>query len=54
MNMSDEALMETLKSLPAQQRAAIDRLLAIAPALEAAGAERRAQLGVKGSGADGS
>ena len=54
MSMTDQALIETLKSLPAQQRAEVevfveflaakakkraawDRLLAIAPALEAAG-----------------
>ena len=54
--MTDDLLIETLKSLPAQQRAEVedfveflaakakkraawDRLLAIAPALEAAGAE---------------
>ena len=56
MSMTDQALIETLKSLPAQQRAEVedfveflaakakkraawDRLLAIAPALEAAGVE---------------
>jgi hypothetical protein len=56
MSMTDEVLIETLKSLPAQQRAEVedfveflaakakkraawDRLLAIAPALEAAGVE---------------
>ena len=56
MSMTDDVLIETLKSLPAQQRAEVedfveflaakarkraawDRLLAIAPALEAAGAE---------------
>lgn len=56
MSMTDQALMETLKTLPPQQRAevedfveflaakarkqaAFDRLLAIAPALEAAGVE---------------
>jgi Protein of unknown function (DUF2281) len=56
MSMTDDLLIETLKSLPAQQRAEVedfveflaakakkraawDRLLAIAPALEAAGAE---------------
>ena len=56
MNMTDKVLIETLKSLPAQQRAEVedfveflaakakkraawDRLLAIAPALEAAGVE---------------
>ena len=54
MSMTDEILLETLKSLPAEQRAEVedfveflaakakkraawDRLLAIAPALEAAG-----------------
>ena len=54
MSMTDQVLLETLRSLPAQQRAevedfveflaakakkraAFDRLLAIAPALEAAG-----------------
>ena len=54
MSMTDDVLIETLKSLPAQQRAEVedfveflaaktkkraawDRLLAIAPALEAAG-----------------
>lgn len=54
MSMTDQVLIETLKSLPAQQRAEVedfveflaakakkraawDRLLAIAPALEAAG-----------------
>jgi hypothetical protein len=54
MSMTDEVLLETVKSLPAQQRAEVedfveflaakaakraawDRLLAIAPALEAAG-----------------
>jgi hypothetical protein len=54
MSMADQVLLETLKSLPAQQRAEVedfveflaakakkraawDRLLAIAPALEAAG-----------------
>lgn len=54
MSMTDQVLLETLKSLPAQQRAEVedfveflaakakkraawDRLLAIAPALEAAG-----------------
>ena len=54
MGMTDDVLIETLKSLPAQQRAEVedfveflaaktkkraawDRLLAIAPALEAAG-----------------
>ena len=54
MGMTDQVLFETLKSLPAQQRAEVedfveflaakakkraawDRLLAIAPALEAAG-----------------
>jgi ferric-dicitrate binding protein FerR (iron transport regulator) len=54
--MTDQVLLETLKSLPAQQRAEVedfveflaakakkraawDRLLAIAPALEAAGVE---------------
>jgi hypothetical protein len=56
MSMTDEVLIETVKSLPAQQRAEVedfveflaakakkraawDRLLAIAPALEAAGVE---------------
>jgi hypothetical protein len=56
MSMTDDVLIETLKSLPAQQRAEVedfveflaaktkkraawDRLLAIAPALEAAGVE---------------
>ena len=56
MSMTDQVLLETLKSLPAQQRAEVedfveflaakakkraawDRLLAIAPALEAAGVE---------------
>jgi hypothetical protein len=56
MSMTDQVLIETLKSLPAQQRAEVedfveflaakakkraawDRLLAIAPALEAAGVE---------------
>jgi hypothetical protein len=56
MSMTDDVLIETLKSLPAQQRAEVedfveflaaktkkratwDRLLAIAPALEAAGIE---------------
>lgn len=56
MSMTDQVLIETLKSLPAQQRAevedfveflaakakkraAFDRLLAIAPALQAAGIE---------------
>jgi hypothetical protein len=56
MGMTDDVLIETLKSLPAQQRAEVedfveflaaktkkraawDRLLAIAPALEAAGVE---------------
>ena len=56
MGMTDDVLIETLKSLPAQQRAQVedfveflaaktkkraawDRLLAIAPALEAAGVE---------------
>jgi hypothetical protein len=56
MSMTDDVLIETVKSLPAQQRAEVedfveflaakaknraawDRLLAIAPALEAAGAE---------------
>jgi hypothetical protein len=56
MSMTDDALIETVKSLPAQQRAEVedfveflaakakkraawDRLLAIAPALEAAGVE---------------
>jgi ferric-dicitrate binding protein FerR (iron transport regulator) len=55
MSMTDQLLLETLKSLPAQQRAEVEdfveflaakakkraaweRLLAIAPALEAAGA----------------
>ena len=54
MSMTDEVLLETLRSLPAEQRAEVedfveflaakakkraawDRLLAIAPALEAAG-----------------
>jgi hypothetical protein len=54
MSMTDQVLLETVKSLPAQQRAEVedfveflaakakkraawDRLLAIAPALEAAG-----------------
>lgn len=54
MSMTDQALIETLKSLPPQQRAEVedfveflaakakkraawDRLMAIAPALEAAG-----------------
>jgi hypothetical protein len=56
MSMTDQVLIETLKSLPAQQRAEVedfveflaakakkraawDRLLAIAPALQAAGVE---------------
>jgi Protein of unknown function (DUF2281) len=56
MSMTDQVLIETLKSLPAQQRAEVEdfveflaakakkraaweRLLAIAPALEAAGVE---------------
>ena len=56
MSMTDDVLIETVKSLPAQQRAEVedfveflaakakkraawDRLLAIAPALEAAGVE---------------
>ena len=56
MGMTDQVLFETLKSLPAQQRAEVEdfveflaakakkraaweRLLAIAPALEAAGGE---------------
>jgi hypothetical protein len=56
MSMTDQVLIETLKSLPAQQRAEVedfveflaakakkraawDRLLAIAPALEAAGVQ---------------
>jgi len=56
MSMTDQALIEALKSLPAQQRAevedfveflaaktrkqlALGRLLAIAPALQAAGAQ---------------
>jgi hypothetical protein len=56
MSMTDEVLLETLKSLPAEQRAEVEdfveflaakakkraawnRLLAIAPALEAAGVE---------------
>jgi hypothetical protein len=56
MSMTDQVLLETLKSLPAQQRAEVedfveflatkakkraawDRLLAIAPALEVAGVE---------------
>lgn len=56
MSMTDQVLIETLKSLPAQQRAEVedfveflaakakkraawDRLLAIAPALKAAGVE---------------
>jgi hypothetical protein len=56
MSMTDDVLIETLKSLPAQQRAEVedfveflaakakkraawDRLLAIAPALEVAGIE---------------
>jgi hypothetical protein len=56
MSMTDAVLLETLKSLPAEQRAEVedfveflaakakkraawDRLLAIAPALEAAGIE---------------
>jgi hypothetical protein len=56
MSMTDQVLLDTLKSLPAQQRAEVedfveflaakakkraawDRLLAIAPALEAAGVE---------------
>jgi hypothetical protein len=56
MSMTDQVLLETLRSLPAQQRAEVedfveflaakakkraawDRLLAIAPALEAAGVE---------------
>lgn len=56
MSMTDDLLIETVKSLPAQQRAEVedfveflaakakkraawDRLLAIAPALEAAGVE---------------
>ncbi len=56
MSMTDDVLIETLKSLPAEQRAEVedfveflaakakkraawDRLLAIAPALEAAGVE---------------
>jgi hypothetical protein len=56
MSMTDDVLIETLKSLPAQQRAEVEdfveflaaktkkraawgRLLAIAPALEAAGVE---------------
>ena len=56
MSMTDDVLIETLKSLPAHQRAEVedfveflaakakkraawDRLLAIAPALEAAGVE---------------
>jgi hypothetical protein len=56
MSMTDQVLLETLKSLPAEQRAEVedfveflaakakkraawDRLLAIAPALEAAGVE---------------
>jgi len=63
MSMTDEVLLETVKSLPAQERAEVedfveflaakakkraawDRLLAIAPALEAAGVAPMSEEGV--------